>query len=269
MYIKANKSTIFITKDRIIDNIPMIFIHGFTGSHKSWQTVRTELEIPSLAIDIPGHGKSTFHDLNEKYFFNDFTNELFLFIIKMGFKKVHLCGYSLGGRLALCFAAKYPELIKSIFIESSTIGMEPGEDKALILENDRKISELISTDYQKFLKKWEQNELFSNQKARNIDEYKNQENIRISHDNSQLSHSLNTFSKGNMPYMLHQFQKFKFPITIVNGKDDTKYIKEGRIMLKLNNNAKQYIVNNASHNVHLENTSFYLDLLNEHIKCNL
>ena len=269
MYLKSNKSTIFITKDRDINNTPIIFIHGFTGTHKSWQTIRSELEAPSIAIDIPGHGKSIFHNTDEKYFFNDFTNELYLFIIKMGLKKVHLCGYSLGGRLAICFAAKYPELIKSIFIESTTIGMEPGEDKALVLENDRKISELIMNDYQKFLHKWEDNVLFAEQKARNIDEYENQQKIRISHNNYQLAHSLLTFSKGNMPYMLHQFQKFKFPITIINGKDDTKYIKEGRIMLKLNNNAKQYIVNNASHNVHLERPVSYIDLLNEHINSNL
>ena len=68
-----------------------------------------------------------------------------------------------------------------------------------------------------------------------------------------------------MPHMIHQYQKFNFPITIINGKDDIKYIKEGRNMLKLNNNSKQYIVNNASHNVQLENKEYYLELLNEHI----
>ena len=77
MYIKANKSTLFITKDRNIDSTPIIFIHGFTGSHKSWKAIRDKIKLPSISIDIPGHGKSTFHDLNEKYFFNDFTNELY------------------------------------------------------------------------------------------------------------------------------------------------------------------------------------------------
>ena len=35
----------------------------------------------------------------------------------MNIKKIHICGYSLGGRLALCFAAKYPELIESLLDE--------------------------------------------------------------------------------------------------------------------------------------------------------
>ena len=68
-----------------------------------------------------------------------------------------------------------------------------------------------------------------------------------------------------MPYMLRQYQRFNIPINIINGKDDIKYIKEGREMLKLNNYSKQYIVNEASHNVHLENQDMYLELLNNHI----
>ena len=63
--------------------------------------------------------------------------------------------------------------------------------------------------------------------------------------------------------MLRQYQKFNFPISIINGKDDINYIKEGRIMLKLNNNSKQYIINNASHNVHLENEGMYLDVFSD------
>ena len=33
-------------------------------------------------------------------------------------------------------------------------------------------------------------------------------------------------------------------------------------MLNINNNSKQYIVDQASHNVHLENTEMYLDIIN-------
>tara|TARA_Y100000590_G_scaffold417705_1_gene517680 strand:- start:246 stop:1067 length:822 start_codon:yes stop_codon:yes gene_type:complete len=269
MYIKNNKSTLFITKDRNLNSNPMLFIHGFTGSSKSWRIIRDNISIPSLAIDIPGHNKSTFNNLNDDYYFNDFTNELYMSLLSINIKKIHICSYSLGGRLALCFAAKYPDIIQSLFIESSTIGMEPGDEKNICYENDKKISTLIDTNYIKFLEKWEKNYLFTNQEDRNIKAYNEQKTIRLSHNNKQLSHSLKTFSKGNMPFMLHQYQKFNFPITIINGKDDIKYIKEGRIMLKLNNNSKQYIVNNASHNVHLENMESYLDLLNNHINKNI
>ena len=39
MYIKADKSTLFLTKDRELDQTPILFIHGFTGSSQSWKTI--------------------------------------------------------------------------------------------------------------------------------------------------------------------------------------------------------------------------------------
>ena len=68
---------------------------------------------------------------------------------------------------------------------------------------------------------------------------------------------------GKLDELSNLKQKFNFPISIINGKDDINYIKEGRIMLKLNNNSKQYIINNASHNVHLENKEMYLDVFSD------
>ena len=39
-------------------------------------------------------------------------------------KELHICGYSLGGRLAISFAAKYPSMIKSLLLESTSLGIE-------------------------------------------------------------------------------------------------------------------------------------------------
>ena len=42
--------------------------------------------------------------------------------------------------------------------------------------------------------------------------------------------------------------------------------KEGKLMLRLNKNSKQYIVEGASHNVHLENPKSYIDIL-DNLNC--
>ena len=91
MYLKGNKSTIFLTKDREIEAIPVLFIHGFTGNSKSWNPIRKELNINSISIDIPGHGKSFFNNLKDDYFFKDFSNELYLTLSKAKISKLHLC----------------------------------------------------------------------------------------------------------------------------------------------------------------------------------
>ena len=121
MYIKADKSTLFLTKDRELDQTPILFIHGFTGSSQSWKTIRNEIDIPSISIDIPGHNKSTFNNLKKSYYFKDFANELYMALNEINVKELHICGYSLGGRLAISFAAKYPSMIKSLLLESTSL----------------------------------------------------------------------------------------------------------------------------------------------------
>ena len=263
MYIKHSKSTLFISKSKILNEIPILFLHGFTGSTKSWLSIRSKISSPSISIDIPGHGKSTFNNLNESYFFKDFSNELYISLLQMKIKKINLCGYSLGGRLAITFAAKYPDMINSLLIESTSLGIEDRIDREIRYKKDLNISESIEENLTEFTKNWSFNKLFEKQELRNKEGTLDQKTVRKSHNKEQLARSLKTFSIGNMPFLRNQFQKFTFPIIIVNGKDDIEYIKEGRDMLKLNKNAMQYIINNASHNVHLESEESFLDILSD------
>ena len=266
MYYKGDKSRLFFTKDRELNSTPLLFIHGFTGSSKSWRYIRNNIDYPSLAVDIPGHGNSTFNNLNDDYYFKDFTNELYLSLLDLNIKKIHLCGYSMGARLSLAFASKHPSMISTLILESGTLGLSEIEEKEDRKSKDLNLSTRIKENLHEFVKDWESLSLFEHQLSRNENEYTTQNEIRLNHDKLQLSKSLEIFSIGNMPYLLNSYTKLLFPIIIVNGKDDRKFIKEGRIMLNANKNSKQYIINNSGHNVHLENPSLYLDTLNPYFK---
>ena len=76
-----------------------------------------------------------------------------------------------------------------------------------------------------FNEKWQDNNLFKHQKSRNVKQFNNQLNIRSSHNSKQLSKSLLSFSKGTMPAFEESFALFDFPVYLINGHDDTKYIK--------------------------------------------
>ena len=99
------------------------------------------------------------------------------------------------------------------------------------------------------------------QKYRNINEWEKQNEYRFKHNKNQLSKALSSFSIGRMKYLADYFQEFDFPITIINGTEDDKFVKIGREMLNLNKKAKQYIIEESSHNVHLENSDIFLDVL--------
>ena len=266
MFYKGDKSKLFITKDRELNKTPILFIHGFMGSSKSWKSIRNELDYPSLAIDIPGHGKSVFNDLNNDFYFKDFANELYLSLLDLDIKKIHICGYSLGARLALAFSAIYPKMISTLILESGTVGLSEIEEKEDRKSTDLNKSIRIKENLNEFVSDWEKLDLFTYQLQRNKEEYAKQKEIRLNHDKNQLSKSLNVFSLGNMPYLLNSYTKLLFPIIIVNGKDDRKFIKEGRIMLNANHKSKQYIIDNAGHNVHLENPSLFIQTLSPYFK---
>ena len=266
MYFKGDQSKLFITKDKTLNSTPILFIHGFTGSSKSWKKIRENLNYPSLAVDIPGHAKSTFNNLNEDYYFKDFTNELYLSLLSINIKKIHLCGYSMGARLALAFTSKYPNFVKTLILESGTVGISDTEEKDEIRNKDLNKSMRIKENLNEFIKDWEGNALFDQQLSRNKEGFINQRQIRLAHDKIQLSKSIEVFSKGNMPYLLNSYVKLSLPIIIINGKDDRKYIKEGRVMLNANDNSKQYIIDEAGHNVHLDNPSLFLRTLSPYLK---
>ena len=68
-----------------------------------------------------------------------------------------------------------------------------------------------------------------------------------------------------MPYYDKAFQDFDFPIHVINGSEDDKYIKIGAEMMRLNPNVKQYIIKQSGHNTHLENLDMFIDVLNNDI----
>ena len=78
----------------------------------------------------------------------------------------------------------------------------------------------------------------------------------------QLAKSLISFSTGNMKPLHENFQYLKCNIDIINGSEDNKYIKYGRLMLQLNKKAKQYIIEDSSHNTHLENQELFINTMN-------
>ena len=247
------------------ESIPYVFLHGFTGSWKSWIEIIKLLNQKSFALDITGHGKSTFISTTDAYIVRDWCNEFYILLNTLSISKINLCGYSMGGRLAIAFASMYPEKINSLILESASVGINESEKRSERYYSDIELAETIKDDLPLFCKNWSDNSLFLKQKERNIIEWENQNKIRLSHDPIQLSKSLLSFSPSNMVYYEKQFQEFNFNISIINGSEDDKFIKIGKDMTIMNNNAKQYIIQDSNHNTHLESPALFIDILNQTI----
>ena len=265
MIVITSKTKLYVKRRLRGDSIPFFFIHGFTGKSESWNDVLSDFDSPYIAIDIAGHGKSLFINYKETYTIDDWCSEIYLLLQRMNIEKINLCGYSLGGRLGIAFAAKYPDKINSLILESSSLGIETLEDKEERYSDDLILVDEIKDNYKKFIKHWENNSLFQNQKKNNKKGWELQKKIRLNQDNIQLAKSLEVFSQGNMRYYRDEYIDFNFPISIINGSNDDKYVKIGKKMTYLNTNAKQYIIKDSGHNTHLEKPQLFLDVLNQSI----
>jgi len=51
---------------------PLVFLHGFMGSLENWNPIKLQFNIPIILIDLPGHGKSHFKEI-DNYSFTDWA----------------------------------------------------------------------------------------------------------------------------------------------------------------------------------------------------
>ena len=80
------------------NSTPLIFLHGFMGSLESWDEIITHFDTSIVLIDLPGHGKSHFKNI-DNYSFQDWNNDFKSILGQLEITQINLCGYSMGGRL--------------------------------------------------------------------------------------------------------------------------------------------------------------------------
>jgi pimeloyl-ACP methyl ester carboxylesterase len=92
----------------------VVFFHGLGCSKDDflYSTEREDLkDFPLLGIDLPGFGESQTSEEN-KYSTEDFSEIIHIFLQKQKIQKIILVGHSMGGRIALLYAKKYPQNIE-------------------------------------------------------------------------------------------------------------------------------------------------------------
>ena len=266
MKFKTSKTHIYIKSiNEDLTTTPIVFLHGFTGNSNSWRHIADALNRWVILIDLPGHSKSEFINLNEEYSIDDFCSELYLLLNNYSIKKIDLVGYSMGGRIAMAFSSKHSNRINSLVLESSSLGIDDNKDKEDRYNQDLELCDNMEDNLNVFVDNWESKLLFKDQKRRNYILWEEQRNNRLKHNHKQLSKSLQVFSSGSMPYYEESFKYFEFPISIICGTDDDKYVKIGKEMMYMNKNAKQYIIAKSSHNTHLENPAMFLTIIKDEV----
>ena len=109
----------------------VVLIHGFLENTTMWNVIIPELSKRNrvIAIDLLGHGKSDC--IGYTHSMELFAETLEAVLKKVRIRKCVLVGHSLGGYVALAFAAKHPKRVKGLCLMNSTSNEDTADRKLL------------------------------------------------------------------------------------------------------------------------------------------
>ena len=93
--------------------LPLVFVHGLGASMETWRECRALLQdrYRVVAMDLPGHGRSTIGTERSEYTRDRVLQYLDQIVADLGARAV-VVGHSLGGYLALAYAATRPDVLR-------------------------------------------------------------------------------------------------------------------------------------------------------------
>lgn len=242
----------------------VVFLHGYTGSSDTWEEVITCLptSMDILTVDLIGHGQTSKPTDFERYYVEEQIEDLHSLFKQINWTHFTLVGYSMGGRLALAYAAKYP--VYKLILESSSPGLESEEERIKRKHADEKLAErIINEGITSFVDYWESIPLFHSQRSLSLEKQKKIREERLAGSKTGLSNSLRGFSTGVQPSYWNKLKELKTPIVLLTGKFDQKFYEIAKKMQKILPNSAHKQVNKVGHAIHVEKPELFATIVKD------
>jgi len=244
------------------ENPDVLCLHGFMGSAADWQDVATAIGDRALciALDLPGHGGSL--DLTpEAYTMEGTARAVIRTLDELEVRCPVIVGYSMGGRLALYLALRYPERCAGLFLESASPGLESAGERAARRDADEeKAKRLESGGFENFLRDWHRQPLFA-PLAREEGLLRRTIEARRRNDPSELARSLRGMGTGSQPSLWEELEGLTVPALAIAGELDGKYAGISSRMASIGTKVEPVVIPGVGHNVHDEAPAQYVALL--------
>jgi pimeloyl-ACP methyl ester carboxylesterase len=100
--------------------LPIVLVHGFGGDKDNWSRFSRYLprRYRVIALDLPGFGESS-KRADAHYRVWDQVERLHAFLERLGLRRYHLAGNSMGGAIALAHAIRYPGEVATLGLVAS------------------------------------------------------------------------------------------------------------------------------------------------------
>ena len=239
-------------------NKHILILHGFLGSGDNWISVSRKLNDIGFTIhliDQRNHGRS-FH--SEKFDYELMCEDLFNYIEYYNVINPILIGHSMGGKTAMRFSLKYPELIQKLIVLDTSPREYPVLHQAIIdslKEIDLSIYNTRNSVDDKLKESIKQKDL-RNFLMKNI--------YRTNDGKLNFRFNLRSLSKniGNIGKKIESDNQFNADVIFIKG-ENSEYINESdkESINILFPNSKFYIIPNAGHWLHVDNPNDFLSVL--------
>lgn len=247
----------------------VFLLHGFTGSANDWDEIIPHLnkKYSYAAFDLIGHGKSDAPNELVHYTTASMINQLHDIFRHFTKDRFILVGYSMGGRAALSYAAKYPEELLGLILESTSAGIADEKLRKERVLHDEQVIEIIEKKpIEEFFKFWMSQDLFSTLKSIPEEKLLQAKAAKLRNNKIGLINSLRGFGTGVMPPLHDKLNSIKCKTLLITGELDSKFSNINRELKKKIINSRHEIVKDSGHIVHFEKREEFVKVVNEFLE---
>ncbi len=233
-------------------------IHGFTGSPRVWDGIGDDNHC--LSLTLLGHGRDRWASAATSW-----DQEVETLAASLPDRGVRLVGYSLGARIALAIALRYPARVSRLLLIGGSPGLRDAQQRADRRRDDAQWSALLRTrGIGAFVDAWQAMPLWDSQRSQLASVLEGQRQQRLAHDPEQLALALDSLGTGAMPDLWPELDRLTMPVHLLTGSLDAKYAAIAAAMADRIANATLHAMDGCGHNPVLERPAQLHQFIKEH-----
>jgi 2-succinyl-6-hydroxy-2,4-cyclohexadiene-1-carboxylate synthase len=237
-----------------------VLLHGFTGSATSWEGRLVDglagAGLAPVLVDLPGHGADIGATAPDGFTLRAALER----IGAAGRWPADLIGYSMGGRLALHFAAAHPDRVRRLVLESASPGLATeSECTGRRIADELLAARIEAEGIEWFVEHWESQPMFAGRQRLDPDRVLRHRGLRLRNDARSLAAALRGLGTGALPSLWDDLERIAQPTLLVVGELDEKFVRIAERMARAMPRARVAVIPGAGHSVHLEAPAAWLE----------
>jgi len=247
----------------------VVLLHGFTGSGQGMAEIAQSLEqdYETLALDLPGHGRSADLVRADTDGFDECVDDLVATLESAGHRQAHWLGYSMGARLALGCAVRHPGSVASLVLLGGRAGIaDPTERAARCREDAALAARIESVGVEAFVDEWLAQPMFASLRKRGARFLAEQRRQRVSNSARGLADSLRRLGPGAQPPLFDALPSVAVPVLLVAGALDRKFVALAHDLAGWLPHAEICEIGDAGHAAHLEQPEAFVRAVRDFLR---